>query len=497
MPGIRFTLQMDGGGINEFFRALLEELQSGLFLFSSPLEIFIAFLDILVTAFALYYILRLISETRAWQLLKGLLWLFFFTLIAGWLGLDTINYLLLNSVSVLALGLVVIFQPELRRALESVGRNSSVFFVRDDERGEKPVHKIIESIVIACDVFARERTGALIILERQTKLGDLIESGTAVVLDAELTSTALRQIFYRNSPMHDGAVMIRNGRIFATRLHVPLSDSYTLRREMGTRHRAAIGVSEIGDALAVVCSEEHGTISIAVHGRLYTLDNADALRTVLHRLMGARQTADEQSLPRRLRKLLRFDRTHSLRENEVLSDEKMSETTKETLEQIDESAKTGDDTRVSGLEVTTKPHRSRVLLVTIALTLSIFIWLFVHITTNPIIDRTFTVPIQTIGLDILEDNQLDYYKAENQVIVTVRGRERVIRDVTNSQVDASIDFSQITYADTWTLPVQVTVEGVSTLSYAVTWRSPDNVSVIVSESTPVNGTPESGTEGGN
>lgn len=481
VPEQFFYLTMDGG-FTAFFEALIDEIRNGLFLFSSPWDMFISALDVAVTTFAIYYILRLISDTRAWQLLKGLLWLFFFTLIAGWLGLGTISFVLVNSVSVLALGLVVIFQPELRRALESVGRNSSwLFTARDEETdGVKLVHNIIEAIVVACEKMAAEKTGALIILERKTRLGDLIESGTAVVLDAELTSATLRQIFYKNSPMHDGAVMIRKGRIFASRVHVPLSDSYQLRREMGTRHRAAIGASEIGDAIAIVCSEEHGTISIAVHGRLYTLDNADALRTILHRLLGSREALDDQTLPRRLRKVLRFDRMQVINKEKNEENANVSSSTKAALDSIHASAEEGNENvNISGVEITSKPHRSRILLIVLAFVASLFLSLYVRVTTNPITNRVFTVPIQTVGLDVLDQYQLDYFKAENQVTVTIRGREKTLRDLVNNQIDATIDFSQIREAGTVSLPVNISIDNISNLAYTVTWRNPDSVVVNI------------------
>jgi len=135
--------------------------------------------------------------------------------------------------------------------------------------------------------MAATRTGALIIIERQTKLGEFIEQENAVQLDAAVSATMLQQIFYKGSPLHDGAVVIRDGRISAARVHVPLSDNYHLRRDYGTRHRAAIGASEIGDTLAVVVSEERGSISLAIEGRLFVLDNADALRSMLHKMLGA------------------------------------------------------------------------------------------------------------------------------------------------------------------------------------------------------------------
>lgn len=482
MPELAWVAAV-GSGLKDFIKALTEEFRNGLLFFSSPWDVFVSFLDIAVTTLALYYILRLISETRAWQLLKGLIWLFLFMLVSGWLGLSTISYVLVNSVSVLALGLVVIFQPELRRALESVGRNSSILFTaRDEESSEgRLVHNIIESIVMACEAMSEEYTGALIIIERQTKLGDLIESGTAVILDAELTSAALRQIFYKNSPMHDGAVLIRGGRIYASRIHVPLSDSYQLRREMGTRHRAAIGVSEIGDAIAVVCSEERGTISIAVHGRLYTLENADALRTVLHRLLGVRETKGEQSLPRRLRKVLRFDRTQNMAEQQKKEEQEHSEEMKKTLRSIeaDREDMTSD---VDSIEVTAKPRKNRFMLMTIALLTSLGLWLYVRVTTNPVTTKFFTVPINTTGLDVLDNNHLDYFQADKQVQVQIRGRKKVLDEVNQGQVNAYIDFSKISEAGVYTLPVQIDLEHVSNLSYAVVMRSPDSVSVNVYQS---------------
>src|SRR5690606_25635634 len=133
------------------------------------------------------------------------------------------------------------------------------------------IHNLIESIVRACQKMSETRTGALLIVERQTRLGELAEQENVVHLDASVSTTMLLQIFYKGSPLHDGAVLIRNGRLAAARVHVPLSDNYHLRRDYGTRHRAAIGASEMGDAIAIVVSEERGSISVALDGRLYTL----------------------------------------------------------------------------------------------------------------------------------------------------------------------------------------------------------------------------------
>lgn len=482
-------IMMASSGFTDFIEALLEEFRSGFFLFNSPWDIFVSVIDITVTAFAIFYILKIISETRAWQLLKGILWLIVFTLLAGWFGLRTINFALVNSISILALGLVVIFQPELRRALESVGRNSISFFGsrEDDVTTEKSLHNFVESIVVACESMSEEYTGALIIIERKTKLGDLIESGTAVVLDAELTSTSLRQIFYKNSPMHDGAVLIRGGRIYATRVHVPLSDSYQLRKEMGTRHRAAIGASEIGDTISIVVSEEHGTISIAVRGRLYTLENADALRTVLHRLLNVDAFSDDSSLPKRLRKVLRIDKTEQeveLRHEKVSAKNSSAEKTLTAMEE--EGATTGG---LQDLEVTRQPRRSKIVLLAIALAVSLGLWLYVRVTTNPITSRTFQVPLLVNGVETLAEHELDYFNPVNQVTVTVRGRENSLEELLAQQIKASINFSEIDEAAIYELPVQVSIDNLSVLSYEITVRNPGEVAVNVYEAKAV---PEEG-----
>lgn len=241
---------------NSFWDGILNEIQNGLFYFTSPWNLLISVFDVLVTTLLFYYVLKLISETQAWQLLKGLLAFFALMIAASWMGLNTINYIIVNSASILAIGIIIIFQPELRKALESIGRRSSRFFSSGEgDASDSQIMQDIEAIVLAAEEMSAEKTGALITVERTTMLGDLIE-GTAVVLDSELSSTILRQIFYNNSPLHDGAVIIRSGRVYAARVHVPLGDTYELKNELGTRHRAAIGASEIGDTISIVVSEE-------------------------------------------------------------------------------------------------------------------------------------------------------------------------------------------------------------------------------------------------
>lgn len=463
--------------LNNFWNALLNELQNGLFYFNGPLDLIVAIFDIAVTTFLIYFVLKLISETQAWQLLKGIVAVVIFVIIGGFLGLKTINYVLINFASVFAIALIIIFQPEMRRALETVGRKSSNIFSASGDRvsSESDVRQVVESIVVACAEMAKTKTGALIIIERETKLGDLIESG-AVVIDADLTSTMLRQIFYVNSPMHDGAVIIRGGRIYATRVHVPLSESYHLKRELGTRHRAAIGASEIGDAISVVVSEERGTISISIHGRLYTLDDADSLRAILIRLLST-NNQDSSNLPNQLRKILRIDKTEKSAKAQL--DTEKGDDTFDDIEELKMIEEHGSK-HISGLEVTDKPHRRKLGIFSISLATALALWLFVRITTNPVVQKTFTVPIQTIGIENLYERQLDFYMGENSVRVSIKGRQEMLNSLQPKQIDASVNFNSINQAGTYNLETKVEIEGISSYAYTA-FREPTHVSVIINQ----------------
>ncbi|MDD2374986.1 MAG: diadenylate cyclase, partial [Eubacteriales bacterium] len=196
--------------IGQFFSSLLQDFTSGLIFFGGPLDIMLAVLDVLATSLVVYYVLKILRDSRAWQLLKGLAMIISFALICSLIGLDTVGFLLNNTISVLAIAFVVIFQPELRRALETVGRNSfnmiSSAIAQDDSRDPAgSVHNLIEAIVRACEKMSETFTGALIIIERSTRLGDFAEQENVVPLDAAVSSTFLQQIFYKGSPLHDGA----------------------------------------------------------------------------------------------------------------------------------------------------------------------------------------------------------------------------------------------------------------------------------------------------
>jgi len=224
-------------------------------------------IDIFIVAFVIYKGIKLVRETRAEQLVKGILFLLIGMQVAEWLQLNAINFILRNTMQVGVLALLVVFQPELRRALEQVGRSSFGNFLHfENADNSAKTSDSITEICVAVDALSKDRTGALVVIERETKIGDIIRTGTT--LDAKVSSELLLNIFYPRSPLHDGAVVIRENRIMAANCFLPLTQDTSLSKELGTRHRAAIGISENCDAVVVVVSEESGKISIAVNGDL-------------------------------------------------------------------------------------------------------------------------------------------------------------------------------------------------------------------------------------
>lgn len=243
------------------------------------------FVDIAIVAVLIYQVIKLIRETRAMQLAKGLLLLLLMYFVAYNLNMKTVRFIMQNLVATGVLALVIIFQPELRRMLEHVAQtrfNKLNIFQSAQEKDSELMgvwDQSIATIASACAELSRTKTGALIVFERQTKLGEIIKTGT--VVDATPSVELIGNLFFVNSPLHDGAMIIRDGRICASGCFLPLSQNYTISKEMGTRHRAALGMSENSDAVIVVVSEETGTISTAVAGELKRNFSPEALRVAL------------------------------------------------------------------------------------------------------------------------------------------------------------------------------------------------------------------------
>ncbi len=239
--------------------------------------------EIIIIAFLCYYMLVWIQNTRAWMLLRGLLVILLFVLVAVIFQMNTIIWITQNMLSVALVALVVIFQPEMRKALENLGRKNifSALFSFDfsKDEGGKFSDKTINELVKACYEMAKVKTGALIVVEDEIVLSEYERTGIAI--DGILTSQLLINIFEKNTPLHDGAVIVRGDRVVAATCYLPLSDSLSLSKDLGTRHRAAVGISEVGDSLIIVVSEETGRVSIAMGGELYRNVDAEFLKNKL------------------------------------------------------------------------------------------------------------------------------------------------------------------------------------------------------------------------
>lgn len=261
-------------------------------------------LEILIISVLIYYILIWIRDTRAWTLLKGILVICAFMLFAYVFQMDTILWLFQNLISVAIISIFVLFQPELRRALEQLGRKNilSSFFNLSgsgaaDEQTVKTVEKTKSEIIKACMEMSKVRTGALIVIEQDVQLSEYERTG--IFLDSLVSSQLLINIFEHNTPLHDGAVFIRNNRIVAATCYLPLSDNMLLSKELGTRHRAGVGISEVSDSITLIVSEETGMISVAHDGMLFRGLSQEELREQISTLM-KNQDAPKRSRWRRI-----------------------------------------------------------------------------------------------------------------------------------------------------------------------------------------------------
>lgn len=245
-------------------------------------------LDILMLTFLIYFLIKLMRETRAMQLLKGIFLIVVVFILVQIFNLKTMGFLIDNFLQVGIIAIIIVFQPELRRILEKVGRTkvSTIAGVIDKSGDGSARDKAIFGIADACSRLHDSKTGALIVIERQTKLGDIIEKETTIVINAECEPELFCNLFYNKAPLHDGAVIIRNNRVYAAGCFLPNTqqDQY-LSTDLGSRHRAAVGMSENSDALVIVVSEETGNISVALDGQLTRNQTREGLIAILRKYM--------------------------------------------------------------------------------------------------------------------------------------------------------------------------------------------------------------------
>ena len=268
-------LLADSGGIGKVFVFFSEY-----FGIDSVWDVVLILIDLAIVTYAVFKIIQLFHDSRAKQVGKGILLILLIASLANLMNLTTVSYVVNILVSVLPVAVVVLFQTEIKRIFEGVGHTKlKDYFHSDKEKENRETERIIDEIVVAVDDLAENRVGALIVFERQTNLGDVICSGT--IIDASVSSALIRQIFVINTPLHDGATVIRNGRIYAAGCFLPLTTDSNLNKELGTRHRAGIGVTEISDSVTIIVSEETGIVSFAQNGSLMRDMNSDSLRRLL------------------------------------------------------------------------------------------------------------------------------------------------------------------------------------------------------------------------
>ena len=243
----------------------------------SLLDYIISIADIFLVWLVFYKLLQIIQGTKAVQLLRGIILIVVVRFASEIIGLNTLSFIMEQTMTWGVLAIIIIFQPELRRALEQLGRGK---WFRSASQEDNEHEQMIEAIVKSTSYMAKRRIGALMSIERETGLNDYIETG--ISLDSKLTSELLINIFIPNTPLHDGAVILKNNQVAAAACYLPLSESPFVSKELGTRHRAALGISEVTDSITIVVSEETGSVSLTKNGELYRNLSLDELQNMLN-----------------------------------------------------------------------------------------------------------------------------------------------------------------------------------------------------------------------
>jgi diadenylate cyclase len=269
-------------------RTIITALKEYTHFLSFPKLSVIDLLEIVILAFVIYHVVLWVKNTRAWTLLRGIVVLLLFYVIAYVLGMSVIVWIFERTITIGITAMIIVFQPELRRALEELGRkkivSSIIPFDESKNQNERFSDRSIHEIVKATVEMAKVKTGALIIMEKEIDLSEYERTG--IRLDSAISSQLLVNIFEHNTPLHDGAVIIRGDRIISATCYLPLSDNMGLSKELGTRHRAAVGISEVSDSLTIIVSEETGKISVAVGGKLLRNIDDEILTKKLQEMQG-------------------------------------------------------------------------------------------------------------------------------------------------------------------------------------------------------------------
>ena len=260
--------------INQFFQHNIVDYLNELYEY--PIKLIPLVIDIAIVVFLLYKLIKSSKKTRVWQLLKGIALYFILTALSSLLHLNILNYILTSFLSYGVIALIVIFQPELRRALEQLGTNKITKFFGIEKDLQAKSKEDVYKILIAVNELAKTRTGALVVIERDIKLQDIIDTG--VLINADVSPQLLVNVFVPNTPLHDGAVIISENKVMAAACILPLANDNDISKALGTRHRAALGMSKETDSIVIIVSEESGKISVAKDGKLILDIEEDNLR---------------------------------------------------------------------------------------------------------------------------------------------------------------------------------------------------------------------------
>lgn len=485
--------------IFEFLGELFNSLDKGTLFFGSVWDFIRYAIDIALVTFLFYTLLMFIRQTRAWQLIKGIVLILLFVAFCGVVGLDMVGFLFNRLLYIVAILFVVLFQPELRRALETVGLRTSnaanPFRHSESIMTKEELNSFIKEISAACKEMSRTYTGALILIERHTRLDELLSQENVVTFDSEVTNSVLQSIFYKGSPMHDGGLLIRDGRIIAARCHVPLSVTMHSLERAGTRHRAAVGASEMGDTVAVVVSEERGKTSIAVNGRLFEMRSTRELEANLSYLLGLKEYGGEQKTF--IDKIIdKFRGKKDDSEQDLLSQEDVGKASKTKaaataaasaasvpttqVEVAGESSvpitiRTRDADQTSNSQRVGTP--TRIIFIVLSFFMSLFLWVYIQVINNPVVTRNITVPISQY--QNLPDNAEVSYPIKS-VDLEIVGRAGTINKLTVDDIVVSVDYSEISEGDMGVVELPINVSSADgNIYFRVERQLPETISVTV------------------
>ena len=460
-------------------------MSNGSLFFGGVIDLVRSICDIMLIAVLLYLILLFIKHSRAWQLIKGIIFVFAFVLLCSLLGLEMVGYVFSNFLYIFAIMFVVIFQPELRRILETVGIKSftslkGMVMGSGTTENQTQVSNLIHEICLACKEMSKSYTGALILIERNTRLDELLMQENVVRFDSTVTNSVLQSLFYKGAPMHDGAVLIRNGMIIAARCHVPLSVTMHSLDRTGTRHRAAVGASEMGDTIAIAVSEERGKSSIAVNGKLYEMQNSSELEANLKYLLGVSGTEETKSglkkaFGKKGKKAKKAAQAMAKanKPNIVVAQGEKEGKASDSMVQIQRAEEMLKNKSL------TASISEKIILAVISILLSFGLWIYIQINNNPVITKPYKV---TISYSEAPSNYYEYQYLVETIDVDIVGRQKVLKELQDDDFIAEPDWSAITGPGDVEVPVVIKAKDSGTY-FRIEKQQPEKVSLYVIEKT--------------